>query len=133
MGLLDSRKEDISSYLPFEKRIGDTPTLLSGFYRITDPSKRVQVYRDWTHFAKEEQLYSSKFWKLSILQEDLEFRLEDSDIKEILKLGNKISSQNESRPFRIILEYRGLPISSTDTFSMIDTNYDLETFFEARN
>jgi hypothetical protein len=131
-GLLDSTKEDISSYLPFGKKIGDTPRGFYGLHRITNPSERVQVYRDWSQFAKEEQVYASKFWNLSILQENRGFRLQDSDIQEILQLGNKISSQNDSRPFRIILEYRGFPESMAGTFSMTG-NDDLETFTEAGN
>jgi hypothetical protein len=126
-GLLDSSKEDISSYLPFEKRVGDTPKTYYGFYRITNPSERVQVYRNWTQFAKEKQVYSSSFWDISVLREDERFSLLDTDIQKILRLGEKISSENDSRPFRIILEFRGLPISMTDTLD------DIGTFTEAAN
>jgi hypothetical protein len=126
-GLLDSSKEDISSYLPFEKRVGDTPKGLYGFYRISHTSEKAQVYRNWIEFAKKKQVYSSNFWDISMWQEDERFTLLDTDIQKILRLGNKISLQNDSRPFRIILEYRGLPISMTDTVD------DLETFTEAAN
>jgi hypothetical protein len=126
-GLLDSSKEDISVYLPFEKKVGDTPRQYYGFYRISNPSERVQIYRNWTQFAKEKQVYSTNFWNVSLLRENERFDLLDEDLQKILRLGKKISLQNDSRPFRIILEYRGLPISMTDTGD------DLETFMEAAN
>lgn len=127
-GLLNSTKEDISSYVPFAKK-GNTPRGFYGFYRISNPSERVQVYRNWIEFAKEKKVYSSNLWDISLWREDESFTLQDRNIQEILPLGKKISLQNQSRPFKITLEYKGLPISMTGTVDELE----LETFTEGGN
>jgi hypothetical protein len=113
--------KDISKYLP-DVNIGETPRGYAGLYRISNPTDEIQVYRDWIHFAEKIQIYKSQFWDVSLFRLDKSFDLEDNQISEILELGKKISSNDLSAPFKLVIEYRPQP------FSVSYLGQELETF-----
>ncbi len=105
-----------------EKPIVETTPTLIGYSRILYPSDEIKVYRNWKKSARSTTAYGTNLWNISVMHpKNRVLKMSDDNIQELLQFGKEFASEDDLRPFQIILEYKGRP-------SLVVVKGDTETF-----